>query len=91
MADEKQYNPLTAEEEQIIIHKGTEQPFTGEYTDHNADGTYTCKRCDALLYHSSDKFDSHCGWPSFDDAIEGAVKSILDADGHRTEIVCANC
>ncbi len=91
MADEKQYNPLTAEEERIIIHKGTEQPFTGEYTDYNADGTYTCKRCDAPLYNSSDKFDSHCGWPSFDDAIEGAVKRVPDADGHRTEIVCASC
>ncbi len=91
MADEKQYNPLTAEEERIIIHKGTEQPFTGEYTDYNADGTYTCKRCDEPLYHSSDKFDSHCGWPSFDDAIEGAIKRVPDANGQRTEIVCANC
>ena len=91
MADEKQYNPLTAEEERIIIHKGTEQPFTGKYTDYNDDGTYTCKRCDASLFNSSDKFDSHCGWPSFDDAIEGAVERVPDADGHRTEIICANC
>ena len=89
--DNMGYNKLTYEEEKVIINKGTEMPFTGEYTDYKEDGTYSCKRCDALLYKSSDKFDSHCGWPSFDDEIEGAVKRIPDADGRRTEIVCANC
>ncbi len=85
------YNKLTKEEERVILHKGTEIPWTGKYVDLKDDGTYTCKRCGAALYKSSDKFDSHCGWPSFDDEIEGAVKRIPDADGMRTEIVCANC
>ena len=89
--DDMKYNKLTDEEEKVIINKGTEIPFTGEYTDYKEDGTYSCKRCDALLYKSTDKFDSRCGWPSFDDEIEGAVKKIPDADGRRTEIVCANC
>jgi methionine-R-sulfoxide reductase len=85
------FKKLTVAEEYVIIHKGTEQPFTGEYTNYKEDGTYTCKRCDTPLYRSGDKFDSHCGWPSFDDEIEGAIKRVPDADGRRTEIVCANC
>ena len=85
------YNTLTREEERVIVHKGTERPFTGEYNDNKETGTYVCRRCNAPLYHSHDKFDSHCGWPSFDDEIEGAVKHLPDADGRRIEIVCANC
>ncbi len=86
-----EWNKLTPEEERVIVNKGTEMPFTGEYYTHTAKGTYTCKRCGTALYRSSDKFDAGCGWPSFDDAIPGAVKRTLDADGMRTEITCAKC
>lgn len=89
--DSTKYNKLTAEEEYIIVHKGTERPFTGELLNNNATGTYTCKRCEAPLYRSEDKFEAHCGWPSFDSEIDGAVLRIPDADGRRTEIVCAAC
>lgn len=89
--DTMKFNELTPAEERVIIHKGTETPWTGEYLDNKEEGTYTCKRCDAVLYQSDDKFNSHCGWPSFDDEVDGAVKHVPDADGKRTEIVCANC
>jgi peptide methionine sulfoxide reductase msrA/msrB len=83
--------PLTPFEQRVLLHKGTEPPHSGLYTGHKAAGTYHCKACDAPLYHSVDKFDSHCGWPSFDQEITGAVTRLPDADGRRTEIVCANC
>ncbi len=86
-----EYNKLTKEEESVLIHKGTERAFTGEYTDNKESGTYICRRCNTPLYCSADKFESHCGWPSFDDELKGAVKHLPDADGSRIEIVCANC
>lgn len=87
----QKYNKLTAAEERVLLHKGTEAPFTGKYYNTKEPGSYICKRCNAPLYRSTDKFDSHCGWPSFDDEIKGAVDRVPDADGRRTEIVCANC
>ena len=88
---EMKFNKLTPEEERVIIDKGTEAPYSGEYYLLDEPGTYVCKRCNAPLFKSEDKFDAQCGWPSFDDEIPGAVKRTLDADGVRTEITCARC
>jgi len=82
---------LTAAEKRVIIEKGTEAPFSGKYYNFKGEGTYVCKQCGNPLYKSSDKFSSNCGWPSFDDEIEGAVIRVPDADGRRTEIICAKC
>lgn len=89
--DKMEWNKLTAEEEAVIVRKGTEFAGTGSLLNNTAKGTYLCKRCNAKLYRSDDKFESTCGWPSFDDEIKGAVKRIPDPDGMRTEIVCSNC
>lgn len=85
------WRELTPEETRVIVNKGTEMPFTGSLLNNKGKGEYRCKRCDAVLYRSEDKFDSGCGWPSFDDEIPGAVRWVPDADGRRTEIVCASC
>ncbi|NQU86301.1 MAG: methionine-R-sulfoxide reductase [Mariniphaga sp.] len=87
----KEFKKLTPFEEYVIVHKGTERAFSGEFYEHKEKGTYVCKHCGAELYHSEDKFESDCGWPSFDDEIEGAVLRKKDADGRRTEIICTNC
>lgn len=98
MKPKEQWNALTPEEARVILHKGTEYAFTGEYNKMPVDesgqkilGTFVCRQCEAPLYRSTDKFDSGCGWPSFDDEIPGSVKRVPDADGRRVEIVCANC
>ena len=87
----KELNPLNEFEKFVIINKGTEPPFSGTFYKYDKNGTYICKQCNAPLYRSVDKFDSHCGWPSFDDEIIGAIKKVTDADGRRTEIICSNC
>ena len=87
----KNMKALTPQEEAVILHKATEMPFSGELLYENSRGVYSCKQCAAPLYKSEDKFDGHCGWPSFDDALPGAVTRLPDADGQRVEIVCTNC
>lgn len=86
-----EYNTLSDFESYVLLKKGTERAYTGEYTDLEDAGTYICRRCNAPLYTSKDKFHSGCGWPAFDDAVEGAVHQSVDADGYRTEITCTNC
>ena len=82
---------LTPQEARVILHKGTEAPFSGEFCDNKQQGKYLCKQCGAELFLSQDKFDSGCGWPSFDDEISDSVKKLTDADGRRTEILCKEC
>ncbi len=89
--DTTKYNSLTAEERFVIEAKGTERPFTGEYDDFYEKGVYLCRRCNAELYRSDDKFDARCGWPAFDKEIAGAVKHLPDPDGQQTEVECVNC
>ena len=91
MKSKSNWNTLTEEEQRIILRKGTEMPFIGEYDKHFESGMYVCRQCEAPLYKSEDKFNSGCGWPAFDDEFPGAVKKVLDRDGRRTEILCANC
>jgi methionine-R-sulfoxide reductase len=87
-----EYNALTPEEKQVLLHKATEMPFVGKFTEHfETGGHYVCKQCDAPLYRSEHKFHSQCGWPAFDDEVEGSVRKEVDADGMRIEILCATC
>ncbi|MBI1837673.1 MAG: methionine-R-sulfoxide reductase [Flavobacteriia bacterium] len=91
MEEKENWTKLTNKESLVILNKGTEMPFSGEYNDFNTKGVYHCKQCNSPLYTSDDKFNAGCGWPSFDDEIKGRVERILDQDGRRIEIVCANC
>ena len=91
MTAQNKYNKLSQEEERVILKKGTEAPYIGIYNDFKKKGTFICKQCNTPLYLSNDKFDSHCGGPSFDDEIDGAVTKVADSDGMRTEIICNNC
>jgi peptide-methionine (R)-S-oxide reductase len=86
-----EYNKLTRDEERVIVHKGTERPFSGEYDNFYKKGTYVCRRCDQPLFSSESKFDAGCGWPSFDDSFPNAMRRLPDPDGMRTEIECARC
>lgn len=86
-----QYNTLTEKEKNVLEHKGTERPFTGEYDAFYEPGVFICRKCNSALFSSKAKFDAQCGWPAFDENFPNAVARILDADGHRTEIQCSNC
>ena len=85
------FHKLNEIEASVLLKKGTEKPYTGEYEENKATGVYVCRQCDAPLFFSHDKFSSHCGWPAFDEEIEGHVQRLMDKDGRRTEIVCSHC
>jgi methionine-R-sulfoxide reductase len=87
----KKYNALTEQEQRVLLDKATDYPYTGEYYQKKDAGIYICRMCNNPLYHSTDKFDAHCGWPSFDQEIKGSVSRVSDADGYRIEIICMNC
>ncbi|MDC1203746.1 MAG: methionine-R-sulfoxide reductase [Crocinitomicaceae bacterium] len=87
----KDWNNLSKQEAHVILDKGTEMPFTGEYNNFKEEGVFICRQCEQVLYKTSDKFDSGCGWPSFDDEMPDSIKRITDADGRRVEILCSNC
>ena len=91
--DKKYLKKLTPEEIEVIVNKGTERPYSGKYNDFYKEGLYLCKACDNPLFYSNDKFNSNCGWPSFDDEIKGSIKRIPDYSlgKVRTEIICSNC
>lgn len=89
--NKEDWNKLTQEEQRVILHKGTEMPFTGKYDNFKEEGVFICRQCEQPLYTSTDKFSSGCGWPSFDDEIKGSVERVRDADGRRVEIICSNC
>jgi methionine-R-sulfoxide reductase len=91
MKEHQTFNVLTEEEKRIIVNKGTEAPYSGKYYHHKESGTYLCRQCNSPLYSSDSKFDSGCGWPSFDDELPGAIEHVMDADGRRTEIICSHC
>lgn len=84
-------NKLTPEEEYVIINRGTEKPYSGKFCNFKEEGIFICKKCGCALYKSEHKFDSNCGWPSFDDEINGAISKTKDKDGIRTEISCSVC
>ena len=85
------WNKLSKNEQYVLLEKGTEPPFSGMYYKHFQKGEYVCKQCNNVLFSSEDKFDSNCGWPSFDDEINDSVKKVMDKDGRRIEILCSNC
>ncbi|MDC1243950.1 methionine-R-sulfoxide reductase [Crocinitomicaceae bacterium] len=87
----KDWNNLSKQEAHVILDKGTEMPFTGEYNNFKEEGVFICRQCEQVLYKTNDKFDSGCGWPSFDDEMPDSIKRITDADGRRVEILCSNC
>ena len=91
MKNKEEWNALNPEEQRVILNKGTEYPFTGEYSSFYETGTFVCRQCESPLYRSETKFNSGCGWPSFDDQIGNNVTHVLDADGRRTEIICSHC